>query len=66
MMLQAVDFVVEKDYMLKAFQIPYKLWKPIKESWKRKDSDLQGRFDFVFDENADVKMLEYNADTPSI
>jgi glutathionylspermidine synthase len=34
-------------------------------SWRRRDPDLYGRFDLVFDSNSPPKMLEYNADTPT-
>ena len=66
MMLEAVDEVVKDDKLKKLFQIPEVLWKPMNESWSRKDFDLQGRFDFSFDFHGNIKLLEYNADTPSI
>lgn len=50
MYLEAVDKVVNDDTLLSLFAIPKNLWLPIKESWKRKEFDLQGRFDFTFDE----------------
>jgi glutathionylspermidine synthase len=34
-------------------------------SWERDDFSLYGRFDFVFCEDGQIKMLEYNADTPT-
>ena len=64
-MLKAVDIVVKDDKLLKLFGVPFNLWKPIKDSWNQKQMDLQGRFDFVFDSSGKVKLLEYNADTPS-
>jgi glutathionylspermidine synthase len=36
----------------------------IKRSWEREDPTIYGRFDFAFD-GENVKMLEYNADTPT-
>lgn len=40
----------------------------IEQSWKRQDPSLYGRFDLVFskglDGNNEIKMLEYNGDTP--
>lgn len=34
-----------------------------RESWERRDWGLCGRFDFLFDENGQAKLLEYNAET---
>ena len=36
----------------------------IEKSWNRKDPHLYGRFDLAYDGNS-IKMLEYNADTPT-
>ena len=36
----------------------------IEQSWNRKDISLYGRFDLAFGENNELKMLEYNGDTP--
>jgi glutathionylspermidine synthase len=40
----------------------------IEQSWKRKDPTLYGRFDFAFGKDADgkdeIKLFEYNGDTP--
>ncbi|KAF0715337.1 hypothetical protein AaE_011353 [Aphanomyces astaci] len=38
----------------------------VRASWKRRDRDLLGRFDFSWDGQGDPKLLEYNADTPMI
>jgi glutathionylspermidine synthase len=42
------------------------LWPAIRKSWKDRQTDLMGRFDLAWDGVNDPKMLEYNADTPSI
>ncbi len=42
---------------------PFRAW--VAESWRRRDPDLYGRFDLVFDGSGSPKMLEYNADTPT-
>jgi len=42
---------------------PFQPW--VGESWRRRDPDLYGRFDLVFDGSGPPKMLEYNADTPT-
>lgn len=36
----------------------------IEQSWKRGDKSLYGRFDLVYDGQDEIKMLEYNGDTP--
>lgn len=36
----------------------------IEQSWERNDPSLYGRFDVVFDGKDEIKMLEYNGDTP--
>lgn len=36
----------------------------IEQSWNRGDQSLYGRFDLVYDGNDQIKMLEYNGDTP--
>ena len=46
--------------------IPSKMWDLIAESWHRSDPSLYGRFDLAYDGQSHPKLLEYNADTPSI
>lgn len=36
----------------------------IEQSWNRGDKSLYGRFDLAFGENGELKMFEYNGDTP--
>lgn len=36
----------------------------IEQSWKRGDKSLYGRFDLAYGENNQLKMFEYNGDTP--
>lgn len=36
----------------------------IEQSWKRSDPSIYGRFDLVYDGKDEIKMLEYNGDTP--
>ena len=45
--------------------IPEPFWPWVAQSWRRRDADLYGRFDLVFDGDNPPKMLEYNADTPT-
>ena len=66
MALQAVDRVVGDDSLLQMFSINQDLWPMIKRSWHEGKMDFQGRFDFSWDGVNPPKMLEYNADTPSM
>lgn len=66
MALIAVEKVVNDDKLLTAFNINKKLWPAIRYSWAKKQRDFQGRFDFAYDGKGPPKMLEYNADTPSL
>jgi glutathionylspermidine synthase len=66
MCLEAVDRVVGDDVMLRKFEIPETLWPAVKTSWKNKRRDFMGRFDLAWDGKGHPKMLEYNADTPSV
>ena len=65
MALKAVDRVVKSEKLLEKFQIPPQSWRFIRESWSREEPSLYGRFDFAYDGNGNLKMLEYNADTPT-
>jgi len=62
--LRVVDRVVEQG-LYERFAIPEFCVPQIERSWKRKDPSLFGRFDLVWDGHGPVKMLEYNADTPT-
>jgi glutathionylspermidine synthase len=66
MALEAVDFVVSSDDLLEAFEIPRDLWWAVRASWAARESDFIGRFDFIWDGAGDPKLLEYNADTPTL
>lgn len=81
MALEMVDKVVKDPVLMYMFNIHDKLVLPIKQSWEEKQPDLQGRFDFdwklhtsgasnktlaISGMNWQPKLLEYNADTPSL
>ena len=72
MMLEAVDVVVNDDNLLELFNIHKDLWPAVKNGWARAGQgdknfkDFQGRFDFAWLGNGTLKLLEYNADTPSL
>lgn len=65
--LNAVDHVVRNPDLMDRFQIPNDYRPFVIKSWNRRDPYVMGRFDLAFDpETKAVKMLEYNADTPTL
>lgn len=65
--LQAVDYVVQHEEEMDKFCIPVAYRDYIKKSWLRRDPYIIGRFDLMFDSTTkSIKMLEYNADTPTL
>jgi glutathionylspermidine synthase len=47
------------------FGLPEWVWSAIKDSWRRSDPYVYGRFDLRYDGRGPAKLLEYNADTPT-
>ena len=66
MILMAVDKVVKDEKLLTLFHINKRLWPAIIYSWEQKQTDFQGRFDFIYNGTQPPKLMEYNADTPSL
>ena len=63
MCLKAVDYVIEKNLFSK-FHIPQWFVPHIIRSWEEDDPAIYGRFDFAL-RDGQLKMLEFNADTPT-
>ncbi|UYW02289.1 glutathionylspermidine synthase family protein [Flavobacterium agricola] len=65
MCLHAVEHVIEhKKYDI--FHIPKYIQHHIERSWENDVPSIYGRFDFAYDaEKQQLKMLEFNADTPT-
>jgi glutathionylspermidine synthase len=63
MCLKAVDYVVEHRLYHK-FHIPEWFVPHIERSWEEDHPSIYGRFDFSF-HNGQIKLLEFNADTPT-
>lgn len=57
--------VVDDERLLRRLGLPEHAWDPIRESWRREDPSLYGRFDMSYDGRGPAKLLEYNADTPT-
>nr|WP_314074131.1 glutathionylspermidine synthase family protein [uncultured Roseococcus sp.] len=67
--LDAVDFLANREpHLLRdLFGLPDWMADYLRRSWRRGDPSLMGRFDLAFDDREGiVKMLEYNADTPTL
>ena len=56
---------IKDEEILTQLAIPPLYWDVIAESWRARDPSLYGRMDFAWCGNAPVKLLEYNADTPT-
>jgi glutathionylspermidine synthase len=62
---QAVDEIVDSERLMTKMGIPSNMMAFVRNSWKRDEQELYGRFDLAYDGNSPAKMLEYNADTPT-
>jgi glutathionylspermidine synthase len=64
MCLKAVDFAISNQ-RLHEFEIPEQFWPYITEAWQHKQPTVFGRFDLAWLPDNSVKLLEFNADTPT-
>ena len=64
MCLAAVENVISNN-RLDEFKIPKFIQPYLIESWENDAPSIYGRFDFAFDKNKQIKLLEFNADTPT-
>jgi len=64
MCMEAVDHVVRNDRFAE-LRIPGWCHDRIRSSWNGNEPSLYGRFDFSFSQEHGLKLLEYNADTPT-
>lgn len=62
--LDTVDWIIANEYFA-PFALSPLAADLIRESWRRGDRSLYGRFDFSWNGNGEPKLLEYNADTPT-
>jgi glutathionylspermidine synthase len=63
MCLQAVQYVIDNN-LYEKFKIPKKYIPYIQKTWNEEVPSIYGRFDFSV-KNGQIKMLEFNADTPT-
>lgn len=64
MCLATVEHVIENN-RLDEFKIPKFIQPYLIESWENETPSIYGRFDFAFDKDKQLKLLEFNADTPT-
>ena len=64
MCLQLVEAVIDEDLFERLSITPFAA-RLVRESWERFDRALYGRFDLSLGADGSIKMLEYNADTPT-
>lgn len=65
--LEAVQYVIDNPDLLFKLGIPEKFHAHVKDSWNRMDPSLYGRMDFAYlGGTSHPKLLEYNADTPTV
>lgn len=62
--LQAVERVMAEDWLDK-LGIRGRAAQLVRDSWRRRDPALYGRFDLAWTGDGPPKLLEYNADTPT-
>lgn len=62
---EAVNEIVKSEELMIKMGIPPNMLDYVKNSWSNKEQELYGRFDLAYDGINPVKMLEYNADTPT-
>lgn len=65
MCMDLVGDIVGDEEALDRLAIPVELRDLVKQSWDREDRHLYGRFDLAYNGTGPVKLLEYNADTPT-
>lgn len=62
--MEACERVV-RDRRFAEFGIPVELWDLVEKSWDEDDPTVYGRFDLAYDGAGTIKLLEFNADTPT-
>ncbi|MCL2716902.1 MAG: glutathionylspermidine synthase family protein [Alphaproteobacteria bacterium] len=65
MCLEFAGRAIRDEQILRRMKIPETYWGVIRASWERDERSLYGRMDLSFDGRGPVKLLEYNADTPT-
>ncbi|GAA1748762.1 glutathionylspermidine synthase family protein [Rothia terrae] len=65
MCLEAIDHIINGPLLFR-LGLPDHAIRLALDSWRRREPDFYGRFDFIYNSDDDsLKLLEYNADTPT-
>jgi len=64
MCINAVEHIITNN-RLDEFKIPKFIQPYLIDTWENDAPSIYGRFDFAFDKNKQLKLLEFNADTPT-
>jgi glutathionylspermidine synthase len=65
MCMNTVRKIIESGDYPKEFRLEDQAKSAIEQSWRANDLHVYGRFDFMVNQAGDVKLFEYNADTPT-
>lgn len=63
--LELVSRVCDSEELMERLRLPRLAFDVIRDSWKKRELSLYGRFDFAYAGDGPPKLLEYNADTPT-
>ncbi len=66
MSYQAVDFIIKHPKLLEYFDIPNEMHEWVIDSWQKKQADFLARYDFLIEQDGKIKLIEINADTPTM
>jgi len=66
MCLQVVEKVVASDALMAKFRIPKHTWGFVRSAWRTRQPSLYSRLDLAYDGVNPPKLLENNADTPTL
>lgn len=62
----AAERIVNDPGVMGQFGIPASYHEAVRQSFRRDDPTIYGRFDLAYDGKSPPKLLEYNADTPTL
>ena len=64
MCLNAVQFAIDHHLLEQQFHIPAEFVRYVERTWNEDHPSIYGRFDLCY-KNGEIKLLEFNADTPT-
>lgn len=65
MCLDTVGHLIQTGHYPDYFNLPQQAIALIESSWEQDSTSIYGRFDFIYNTQNQIKLLEYNADTPT-